>query len=779
MSQRTALFVLGMHRSGTSALTRVLNLSGATLPLDLYPAGIGNERGHWEPAGAVELNDAILAAAGTSVNGLAGPDDDWFRTPTAMGFLRQITKLYQAQYGEASLSVIKDPRLSLVLPLWRVALESLGVQCKVVMAVRNPVEVAQSMTRRQALAGQLEPWPMDRGGLLWLGYSLAAERHSRGLPRSICHYDDLLSDWRKVLAQIETDLDLKWPIVADKAAAEIDDFLCVSQRHFTMANRVEVDSALWSQWVRPVYQRLKPGLSVKDAGALTVFDATTKAMKSIVSGLKENASPLASSPVVRGLKVLTRSRHGHGAVCFVGRSFYSPDIKATSSLKLFLQALTQGLGLTLLIPEALSQTEWSFLQALADQQSMQAFIIEDEVCEIQPESLRPCLGVLHYLQTHEAGPVLFTAGEGLAYASVMAKAAGMALADHLLCLVERREGEAQGPTLPANLTPVVSEHLEQLVRRWIDRILVADEPAQVLTDLASPMRSAPRERQKDDLTLSVIITHYERPHLLDQMIQALCRQTDQDFSLVIVDDGSTSAQARDYLSEVAQLYPQLSIRVLYQPNLYVGAARNAGIAAAETSHVILLDDDNLPMPHLVQSLKRAACCTRADVVTCGIAHFSGERPPDHDQGVLKQYFTAGPLLLGLIHNGFGDTTAIYRKAAFEELGGFNVQRGVTYEDWEWHLRAVRSGLSLISLPDVLLWYRVSSDSMLRTTDELRNIAVIEAASQDFEVKDLHGLVPYLIGSERHHVRLNQEIKDLRLQLDLERAVARLALITSA
>ena len=53
----TAIMVLGMHRSGTSALTRILNLLGADLPEDLIKANAYNKSGYWEPSAVVALND--------------------------------------------------------------------------------------------------------------------------------------------------------------------------------------------------------------------------------------------------------------------------------------------------------------------------------------------------------------------------------------------------------------------------------------------------------------------------------------------------------------------------------------------------------------------------------------------------------------------------------------------------------------------------------------------------------------------------------------------------
>ncbi len=60
------LFVLGMARSGTSALTRVLSLCGAALPAGLLGATADNPRGYWEPRAVIHLNEAILRRRGSS-----------------------------------------------------------------------------------------------------------------------------------------------------------------------------------------------------------------------------------------------------------------------------------------------------------------------------------------------------------------------------------------------------------------------------------------------------------------------------------------------------------------------------------------------------------------------------------------------------------------------------------------------------------------------------------------------------------------------------------------
>src|ERR1700761_6556690 len=65
-TRQVVLFVLGPQRSGTSALTRVLSLCGATLPSGMLGADSGNPRGNWEPRKAISINEAILYRHGSA-----------------------------------------------------------------------------------------------------------------------------------------------------------------------------------------------------------------------------------------------------------------------------------------------------------------------------------------------------------------------------------------------------------------------------------------------------------------------------------------------------------------------------------------------------------------------------------------------------------------------------------------------------------------------------------------------------------------------------------------
>lgn len=234
MSERpSVILVVGMHRSGTSAVTRVLNLLGAELPGTLVPGGLGNERGHWETAEVVELHDQMLWSAGVNVNGVFAIRPEWFRSPEATRYAHALAALMNAQRPWPPLTVIKDPRMALFIPIWLKALDGLGLQPRFVLPFRHPMEVALSLRRRQLQHFPDSVWPPGRALLLWLRYVLTAERETRKRPRSFVGFDALLEDWPRETARMGRQLRLDWP-KGRREAEQIEAFLHRDERHQTV-----------------------------------------------------------------------------------------------------------------------------------------------------------------------------------------------------------------------------------------------------------------------------------------------------------------------------------------------------------------------------------------------------------------------------------------------------------------------------------------------------------------------------------------------------------------
>ncbi|WP_411837998.1 sulfotransferase [Paracoccus sp. ME4] len=228
-SEKTALIVLGMHRSGTSALAGVLGQLGVTLPADLMDAAEMNAKGFFESNRITGLNERLLAKAGFTWWDPRRFPAAWFDGPDAEALLEEAVAALQDDYGDAPLFVIKDPRICRLMPFWLRALERFGARVRIVHTHRGPWDVAASLTR-------WADYETEFGLLLWARHVLDAEAESRGLPRSFTSYDALMGDWRAVVEGIAADLALDWPRAPAEAAADIDDFLSRDLQHFRAAS---------------------------------------------------------------------------------------------------------------------------------------------------------------------------------------------------------------------------------------------------------------------------------------------------------------------------------------------------------------------------------------------------------------------------------------------------------------------------------------------------------------------------------------------------------------
>lgn len=218
-----------MHRSGTSALTQVLALAGAALPENVMPGDEHNAKGYFEPWRIAIFNDQRLRAARSAW-------DDPFVFPyrplearEEKRWITRATDLFDEEFAGARHPLMKDPRVSVLGPLWRTVLQDLGLPARAVIPVRHPLEVAGSLSKRNG-------FPVEKSLLIWVAYMLAAESCSRGMPRAFVPYDGLLADWRVQAARIEAAHGAPLPALTPQAGQAIDGFLTQELRHNAAAD---------------------------------------------------------------------------------------------------------------------------------------------------------------------------------------------------------------------------------------------------------------------------------------------------------------------------------------------------------------------------------------------------------------------------------------------------------------------------------------------------------------------------------------------------------------
>ncbi len=221
---RTAYLVLGMHRSGTSAVTQLLALAGAQLPENVMPGDEHNAKGYFEPWKIAMFNDRRLRAGGSAWDDIfafpympLSPRDD-------RNWLNEATALFQQEFEGAQFPLMKDPRVSVLLPFWRTVLDELEIPARCVIPVRHPLAVASSLAKRNN-------FPLEKSLLLWTAYMLAAEAYTRDLPRAFVSYDGLLDDWRREVVRIEAAHGAALPELTTKGGKAIDKFLTRDLQH--------------------------------------------------------------------------------------------------------------------------------------------------------------------------------------------------------------------------------------------------------------------------------------------------------------------------------------------------------------------------------------------------------------------------------------------------------------------------------------------------------------------------------------------------------------------
>ena len=219
------VFVLGMHRSGTSALTGVLQKQGIDLGQKLMK-GIGdvNDLGFFEHEEIAKIHDNLLEALGSSWLDLRPLPDLWWRDDSVRIYHEKIKSVLINDFGDKQLWGIKDPRMCRILPLWLDILDELGCVPKIIIIVRHPLEVSRSLLKRDEMD---ETWSC----ILWLWHVLDAYNYSSKCKRVVIQYDELLDDWTDVSERISQEIEIEWPISISDARKDVEAFLDVKMRH--------------------------------------------------------------------------------------------------------------------------------------------------------------------------------------------------------------------------------------------------------------------------------------------------------------------------------------------------------------------------------------------------------------------------------------------------------------------------------------------------------------------------------------------------------------------
>ena len=220
------IVVVGMHRCGTSLVTRGLNALGVPLGDNVLTRfAPDNEKGHWEDIDVREFNERLMASLALQWDVIGAGDETAMGAASLAPVVEEGKALVGSKLGGARMWAFKDPRIGRLWPFWRRVLvgdPQWGVDF--VWAVRHPVSVARSLRHRNGFG------PL-KSHLLWMSHNLAPYRDIAAHRHAVVDYDLLLAQPRVELGRVAEALQLD-ATGTDSVDVFVDEFVDAGLKHF-------------------------------------------------------------------------------------------------------------------------------------------------------------------------------------------------------------------------------------------------------------------------------------------------------------------------------------------------------------------------------------------------------------------------------------------------------------------------------------------------------------------------------------------------------------------
>lgn len=659
------VIILGMHRSGTSAIARCINLLGLSIGRedDLVAADGGNERGYWESASLVRINDEILAA--WEATWFAPPhwSPRWYEDARLAGLRVRAAQQLDWVFGKSEW-VWKDPRVCLTLPFWRAILPT--TTCAV-MIWRHPVEVWRSLERVHGL-------PAYVAMILWTLYIRASLQGAAGLATFVTSYDRLLSGELSVLERLRAFLSSHGlPVAAAVPEEAVASFLDRKLKHHVHLQR----------------QATLEGASTgEEACLLDYLERLPETHESFdPAGLPPEVITFKHEALDAFRRLLMRTAEGSqtaGAVPAPGGQAEAARADGPSEIRYLQEQLLQMSAQ--LAELRRSKDESVSLQQELEQRDRDLAAIKERVA--QTDALQATLATIYRSKGWKALTAYRTVKHGVARSVQGARCIGRKCPKGLyLLLTNRQEFKAQWRRWRGRQGEAYAAWLEEF------------HPS-ISRNEAQRRIGALRERPK----ISIVMPAYNTaPEHLRAAINSVRSQFYDRWELCIADDGSPKKHVRQILEEYAARDDRIRIRLL-EKNLGIAGASNAALSLATGEFVGLLDhDDTLDPAALLEVATLLNEHSDTDMV------YSDEDKIGLDGRRRDPFFKPDWSPTTLLSYMYTCHFGVYRRSLVQQIGGFREGTDGS-QDYDLVLRLTERTSQIRHIPKVLYHWRMTPQS---------------------------------------------------------------------
>jgi hypothetical protein len=259
----SVICTLGMHRSGTSMVSRMLNLLGVHLGPEerVLTSREDNPKGFWEYRPFVDINDEILARFGGCWDEPPAFPPSWWRDPNLADLREKVRHLMTEDFAVEPLWGWKDPRACLTLPFW----QDLIGPMRYLVCVRNPCAVVASLARRDGMTG-------EKADRLWCTHVQAALADTTGQPRMFVFYEDIIDDWLPELRRMAAFTGNPEPADDPRVRQAVGDFLESGMCHHRMSTEDLLGDQRISLPSKGLYLAVRGHASPRNLPAGTVLE---------------------------------------------------------------------------------------------------------------------------------------------------------------------------------------------------------------------------------------------------------------------------------------------------------------------------------------------------------------------------------------------------------------------------------------------------------------------------------------------------------------------------
>jgi len=528
------IIVLGMHRSGTSAVARGLQVLGVDLGAHLMPPMLeNNEKGFFEDMDVYALDVEILNTLHRDWHSLSLLPASTFNQESMAAFKLNAINLISTKVGNQPFG-LKDPRIARLLPFWQSVMAHLNIELSYVIVVRNPKSVTESLQKRDGIN-------VEKGYYLWLEHALPSILETTNANRVVVDFDLLMANPKAQLERIAKAINLPFNPNAQDFEEYTCSFLDKKLRH-TQYNLEDLhhNSAVPADVI--VAYRLLERLARDKTNADE--PAVGKTFQQIRKRLQIISPALNYMACIDG-KISERD----GQIAGLNEAVAERD--------------GQIAGLNRIISEYRESTSWKLTAPLR-------------------WSVHQVKHVRHVLQiSHQ----------------LLEKSGGMKATSSKALHVLRREGlKGVKNRIKTNMgkSIVIAGTSEAVDRNdykeWIRRYDSMTEKKLTV------MRKKIKEMQEHPIISVVMPVYNPNPVWLAEAIESVQHQIYTDWEFCIADDASTNPEIKPLLEKYAKEDSRIKV-VFREENGHISAASNSALELVSGDWVALLDHDDVLPEH--------------------------------------------------------------------------------------------------------------------------------------------------------------------------------------